>query len=298
MDRLEIALENPDIICGKGPRPKPMKFDPAEWLNRARNEAMALRASTVAFFKRKDVRATLNWIKEPLLSVAVVFTATTAIAQPFYVPSGSMQPTLAIGDAVLAAKFPYGYSRYSIPFMNGPTPHGRFLEHMPAVGDVVVFRLPRDTKITYVKRVIGLPGDHIQMREGQLWINGRELPLREAGIGEDEMGDGRFIDAAKYVETLPGGREHPIFKWQWDGPLDNTQEYVVPKGCVFMMGDNRDDSSDSRVSPETGGVGFVPVGNLVGRAFVVIGSVDFKNADAIWNWVTEFRFSRVLNGVR
>ncbi len=280
-----------------------MKFDPADWLNRARNEALTLYASAIAFFARKDVRATLNWIKEPVLSVALVFLATTAIAQPFYVPSGSMQPTLAIGDAVLAAKFPYGYSRYSIPFVNGPTPTGRFLEHMPQVGDVVVFRLPSDTKITFVKRVVGLPGDRIQMRQGRLWINGRELPLREAGTGEDEYGPheqapGLYVTVSKYIETLPDGREHPIFKKVWDGEFDNTDVYVVPKGCVFMMGDNRDDSSDSRVPPERNGVGYVPIGNLVGRAFVVIGSVDFVNADAPWDWITEFRFSRVLNRVR
>jgi signal peptidase I len=286
-----------------------MKSDQTNWLNKLRDEALALWAPVTAFFARKDVRATLNWIKEPVLSVALVFSATTAIAQPFYVPSGSMQPTLAIGDAVFAAKFPYGYSRYSIPFVNGPTPKGRFLEHMPSVGDVVVFRLPRETSVTYVKRVIGLPGDQIQMKQGRLWINGRELPLREAGTGEVEMSDGRKLDVPKYIETLPDGREHPIYKWQWDGPLDNTGVYVVPKNCLFMMGDNRDDSTDSRVSQDGSvqgipgvssepGVGYVPIGNLVGRAFVVIGSVDFKNVDAIWEWLTEFRFSRVLNGVR
>ena len=275
-----------------------MKSDNADWLKKLRDEALALWAPVATFFARKDVRATLNWIKEPVLSVALVFSATTAIAQPFYVPSGSMQPTLAIGDAVFAAKFPYGYSRYSIPFVNGPTPKGRFLEHMPTVGDVVVFRLPRETSITYVKRVIGLPGDRIQMKQGRLWINGRELPLRDAGSGEVEMSDGRFLDVPKYIETLPDGHEHPIYKWQWDGPLDNTDEFVVPKGCIFMMGDNRDDSTDSRVPPDAGGVGYVPIGNLVGRAFVVIGSVDFKNVDAIWEWVSEFRFSRILNGVR
>jgi len=277
-----------------------MKFDPADWLNRARDKARALRVSTAAFFAREDVHATLMWIKEPVLSVAFVFVATTAIAQPFYVPSGSMQPTLAIGDAVFAAKFPYGYSRYSIPFVNGPTPQGRFLGRLPSVGDVVVFRLPRDTTVTYVKRVIGLPGDRIQMREGRLWINGRQLPLREAATGQDETGEGYFREVSKFIETLPDGREHPIFKIYpfGSGDLDNTDVYVVPPGYVFMMGDNRDDSTDSRVPPDRGGVGYVPMGNLVGRAFVVIGSVDFKNADAIWEWVTEFRFSRVLNGVR
>jgi len=292
-----------------------MKSDQADWLNKLRAEALALWAPVVTFFSRKDVRATLNWIKEPVLSVALVFSATTAIAQPFYVPSGSMQPTLAIGDAVFAAKFPYGYSRYSIPFdylFLGPsrTPPKRLFEHLPRVGDVVVFRLPRDPHVTYVKRVIGLPGDRIQMRAGRLWINGKELPLREAGSGQDEMGGGNYGEVSKFIETLPNGKEHPIFKIRQfgTGDLDNTGEYVVPKDRIFMMGDNRDDSTDSRVSPDGSvlgvpglnagpGVGYVPVGNLVGRAFVVIGSVDFMNADAPWNWITEFRFSRILNGV-
>jgi signal peptidase I len=274
-----------------------MKSNPDEGFARVRAAFEAFFAPVTAFFARKEVRDAWDWLKEPLLSVAVVFAFTTVIAQPFYVPSGSMEPTLAIGDAVFAAKFPYGYSRYSIPFVNGPTPKGRLFGRLPKVGDVVVFRLPRDTSITYVKRVIGLPGDRIQMRSGRLWINGKELPLREAGMDEDEMGDGRTIEVPKYIETLPNGREHVIFKWQWDGPLDNTGIYVVPKDNVFMMGDNRDDSLDSRVPPDQGGVGYVPIGDLVGRPFVVIGSVDFLNADSIIGWITEFRFSRVLHWI-
>ncbi|MGC9954401.1 MAG: signal peptidase I [Rhizomicrobium sp.] len=280
-----------------------MKFDPAQWRARARDLTEKVRAPFVVFFARKEVRATIDWLAEPVLAVIVVFAATTAIAQPFYVPSGSMQPTLAIGDLTLATKFNYGYSRYSIPYMNGPTPSGRFLGRLPKVGDVAVFRLPSQTRVTYVKRVIGLPGDRIQMHDGKLWINGSVLKLRPAGSGTDEngpdeIGAGEYVTVPKYIETLPNGVEHPIYKKRWDGLFDNTGVYVVPTGYVFMMGDNRDDSSDSRVPPSLGGVGYVPLGNLVGRVFVVIASVDFTNADAIWEWVTEFRFSRVLNGVR
>jgi signal peptidase I len=280
-----------------------MKFHPAEWRTRTRDLAQKALAPFAAFFSRREVRAAIDWLMEPALAVVLVFAATTAIAQPFYVPSGSMQPTLAIGDLTLATKFNYGYSRYSIPYVNGPTPSGRFLGRMPKVGDVVVFRLPSHTSVTYVKRLIGLPGDRIQMRQGRLWINGQELKLRAAGSGldengPDEIGAGEYLTVAKYIETLPSGVEHPIFKKRWDGPYDNTPVYVVPRGYVFMMGDNRDDSSDSRVPPAFGGVGYVPWGNLVGRVFVVMASVDFTNADAIWEWITEFRFSRVLKGVR
>ena len=280
-----------------------MKLDPADWRTRTRDLAQKALAPFAAFFSRKDVRATIDWLKEPVLAVVLVFAATTAIAQPFYVPSGSMQPTLAIGDLTLATKFNYGYSRYSIPYVNGPSPSRRFLGRLPRVGDVAVFRLPSQTSVTYVKRVIGLPGDRIQMRQGRLWINGQELKLRAAGngpveAGPDELAAGQYVTVPKFMETLPNGIEHPIYKWRWDGPYDNTLVYVVPRGYVFMMGDNRDDSSDSRVPPAFGGVGYVPMGNLVGRVFVVIASVDFTNADAIWEWITEFRFSRVLNGVR
>jgi signal peptidase I len=274
-----------------------MKIDQSQWLSRLRATAEELLAPVKKFLARKDVKAVIEWVKEPFYAVVIMFAFTTIVAQPFYVPSGSMEPTLAIGDAVFAAKFPYGYTRYSIPFVNGPTPAKRYIERMPQVGDVVVFRLPRDTTITFVKRVVGLPGDRLQMKNGRLWINGKMLPLRADGTGENEMEDGRYLQTPQYIETLPNGKEHPIFKRGWDGYADNTGVYVVPPRHVFMMGDNRDNSLDSRFAPEVGGVGYVPVGDLVGRAFVVIGSVDFKNASGLWEWPFLFRFSRVLNWI-
>ncbi len=254
-----------------------------------------------------DGKGVARALLEPVAIVALTFTATTAIAQPFYVPSGSMQPTLAIGDAFIAAKYPYGYSRYSVPFGLGPASHNRLLESLPERGDVVVFRLPSDPSLTYIKRVIGLPGDRIQMIDGRLWINGKKLALRRDGDGQVEVqnseGGADNLVAQRYVETLPNGKEHPIYKMGWHTFGDDTRQFVVPAGHLFMMGDNRDDSCDSRFSPyddgacKDKGVGFVPVENLVGRAEFVVGSYDFLNAHAVWSWIGEFRLSRMFNGV-
>jgi signal peptidase I len=280
-----------------------MTFDPEALKKQAKALVAPAWTPLARFFADRRVRAAWDWLKEPLLSVAAVFAFATIIAQPFYVPSGSMQPTLAIGDAVLAEKFSYGYSVFSIPYGFGPSAPHRLFAHLPKQGDVVVFRVPTDTSTNFVKRVVGLPGDRLQMHDGRLWINGKMLPLRESGTGEVEAGpssdvSGLVRDTPKYIETLPNGREHPIYKWQWNGPLDNTPEFVVPAGHVFMMGDNRDDSADSRVPMEEGGFGYVPLGNLAGRAFVVIGSVDYLNAGMIFGWVSNFRLSRVLNIIR
>jgi len=232
-----------------------------------------------------------------LILAIVVFTKTVA-AEAYYVPSGSMQPTLLIGDELMVSKFSYGYSRYSVPFGLGPSRPERLFGRMPARGDVIVFRLPSDPSQTYVKRVIGLPGDRLQMRDGRLWINGTMLPVRHDGDGSVEMEDGGSEVAALNIETLPGGREHPIYKFAGTGELDNTEVFDVTPGHVFVMGDNRDDSADSRLAPQAGGVGLVPVENLVGRVEVVLGSWDLGMAhDPIWTWPSGLRLSRFFSWV-
>ena len=228
--------------------------------------------------------------------IAIVLLTKTVAAEAYYVPSGSMLPSLLIGDQLLVTKFPYGYSRYSLPVPLGPASTERLLGKLPQRGDVVVFRLPRDPSQTYVKRVVGLPGDHVQMREGRLWLNGKMMPLRRAGVGPMETENG-VVTAPRFIETL-NGREHAIFKLRWDGEFDDTQEFVVGPDQIFVLGDNRDDSADSRVPPMAGGVGFVPVENLVGRVEGIIGSWDpIVRHDPVWTWPSGLRLSRFFSRV-
>lgn len=210
------------------------------------------------------LRRLLGWLMEPFAAILLTVCATTAVAQPFYIPSGSMEPTLQIGDALLGSKFAYGYSRWSMPYGLGPRSQTRLFGKMPARGDIVIFRKPGDTATILIKRVIGLPGDSIQMVHGRLLINGRMVPLEAMGSGRVEDSLGHWEQIAKFTEILPGGVRHTIFKAGWDGPLDDTQVYKVPVNAIFAMGDNRDNSLDSRVPQNEGGVGFVPVENSDG----------------------------------
>src|SRR5215471_19332197 len=198
-----------------------------------------------------------RWLQQaqPIaLAVGFVLIVRTVLAEPYSVPTPSMVPTLLVGDQLVGAKYAYGYSKYSLPIGHMPGVVGRVFGHAPERGDVVVFRLPRDPSTTYVKRLIGLPGDRIQMREGRLYINDALVPRRKVGVyGEDSL----------YVETLPGGHEHEIVEISDTERQDDTPVFTVPAGHYFMMGDNRDNSLDSRVAASHGGVGFVPEENLV-----------------------------------
>ena len=231
--------------------------------------------------------------------VLTVLLVKTVAAEAYYVPSGSMQPSLLIGDQLVVSKFAYGYSRYSLPLPLAPSSPDRLLGSLPTYGDVVVFRLPRDPSQSYVKRVVGLPGDTVQMRGGRLFVNGKELPLRRDGVGQADDEDGAPELAPRFVETMPNGRTHPIFKVRQHGELDDTPEFRVDAGQIFVMGDNRDDSLDSRVAPSAGGVGPVPLENLVGRVDALLGSWDPSvRHDPLWTWPTGLRFSRFFTRVK
>ena len=252
----------------------------------------------------QPVKRLFRLVAEPAAVLLVVALAKTVVAEPFYVPSGSMQPTLMIGDELVASKYAYGFSRYSLPFgMALPSlpfrdANGRVLGSTPERGDVVVFRLPSDPTVTYVKRVIGLPGDRVALKRGQVWLNGEPLRLENAGTGliEDEQGnDGR---ALQLTETLPDGRTHPIYKLTAYGAEDFFPETTVPDGRLFVLGDNRDNSADSRVPVAQGGTGLVPLENVMGRVEGVLGSWDIEQKrQPLWRWPAGLRFDRFFSGV-
>ncbi len=235
-------------------------------------------------------------LKSIVLAVGFVLIVRTVFAEPYHVPSPSMVPTLLTGDQLVASKYPYGYSRYSSPIDLLPDFSGRLLGKSPERGDVIVFRLPRDPSTTYVKRLIGLPGDRIQMKHGRLYINDVLVPRRPVGPFTGDTG-GRGA-ATLYVETLPGGREHEIVELTDADQQDDTPVFVVPPKHYFMMGDNRDNSVDSRISMADGGVGFVPEDNLVGRADLVLLSHDPAVAwSDISAWSHFFRPGRLLDRI-
>jgi signal peptidase I len=228
-------------------------------------------------------------VKIIIQALALALVVRTLLFQPFNIPSGSMENTLLIGDYLFVSKYSYGYSRFSLPF----GPHlfdGRIWSAPAKRGDIVVFKLPRDDSTDYIKRVVGLPGDKIQVQHSILYINGKAVPRKE--IGSVTL-DG--VKYAQYEETMPEGVTYKVLDRETDGLLDNTQVYEVPPDHYFMMGDNRDNSTDSRVPPAAGGVGYVPFDNLVGRAEIIFFSVkEGEPVLAFWQWPWSVRWDRLF----
>jgi signal peptidase I len=254
----------------------------------------------------------------PRLIIEVLLIAwviRSFVFAPFSIPSGSMLPALFIGDYVAVAKWPYGFSRSSFPW-GFPSFEGRIFSSLPERGDVVVFRAP-GTDEDFVKRVIGLPGDRLEVRGGMLVINGRPIPREQAGTfampisanspcrvvaGATSMvrraaDGGTACLYPVFREALPGGPSYRVID-QVDNPrADTGGPTVVPAGNLFLMGDNRDDSLDSRFSPHEGGIGFVPVENLIGRATLIFWSTDgTAEYPKPWTWFTALRGDRIATG--
>jgi signal peptidase I len=239
----------------------------------------------------------LELVKTITYALLLAGVIRTLFFQPFWIPSGSMKPTLLIGDFLFVNKMAYGYSRHSCPFSLCPI-DGRIFARDPVRGDVVVFKHPTNGT-DYIKRLIGLPGDRVRMVDGILTINGETVPqvpygtFHEVNEAQGPMGSmprcmnrpvgGGDCVAEQSVETLPGGRSHAVLNIE-DGFGDTTPEFVVPEGEFFFMGDNRDNSMDSRFPRSAGGVGFVPLENLVGRADRVMFSSAGPSMLAFWTW--------------
>ena len=242
----------------------------------------------------KDEGGILETIKVVVQALLIALVIRTLLFQPFNIPSGSLIPTLLIGDYLFVSKYTYGYSRYSIPF-GPPVFSGRVWAAEPKRGDIAVFKLPSDNSTDYIKRVIGLPGDRIQMINGILNINGQ--PVKRERIEDYVTADnwGRSVPVIRYRETLPNGVTHEILEREGDtGTFDNTKLFVVPPGHFFMMGDNRDNTEDSR-----GAVGYVPFENFVGRAEIIFFSID-EGAAAwkIWEWPYTVRWNRIFSTIK
>jgi signal peptidase I len=198
-----------------------------------------------------------------------------------------MEDTLLVGDYLFVSKVAYGYSRHSFPFSAAPF-SGRIFASEPKRGDIIVFKLPSDNSTDYIKRLIGLPGDRIQMKDGQLYINDKPVKREKVSEGIETL-DGVDRDVTHYRETLVGGKSYETLSFAPNNPYNNTGVYVVPEGHYFMMGDNRDNSADSRAD-----VGFVPSENLVGKAEIIFFSTDGSARFwEIWQWPFAIRYSRI-----
>ena len=224
----------------------------------------------------------------------IAIVIRTFLFEPFKIPSGSMYPTLHVGDYLFVSKYTYGYSKHSFPF-SLPLFNGRIWADKPQRGDVVVFKFPQDNKTDFIKRIIGLPGDKIKMQDGILYINGKNVDRQqiEDFVIRDKFGNGERY--TQYVETLPNGVKHNILEISDQQELvDNMVEVTVPENSYFVMGDNRDRSDDSRLS-----VGFVPFENLVGKARWLFFSHNTDDAwYKPWAWTKKIRFERMFKKIQ
>lgn len=239
--------------------------------------------------------STGDFVKSMVVTVLIVLLLRSLLFEPFHIPSGSMRPTLLEGDYLFVSKYAYGYSQYSFPFGSHlDFLEGRFPAILPERGDVVVFRKPQDDVKDYIKRVIGLPGDTVQMVSGRVMLNGELLDYEPKGHFVFQVSPSLVKDSLMYRETLPDGEHYRVLDEVAGHPVDNTPVFEVPEGHIFVMGDNRDDSGDSRYMHD---LGYVPLENIVGRAEIIFFSV--KRGHSVewykpWRWPEMFRDNRIF----
>ena len=235
----------------------------------------------------------MEMVKTAFWAFLLAMIIRTVLYEPFNIPSGSMKPNLLVGDYLFVSKYSYGYSRYSMPISIVPL-EGRIWSDEPKRGDVAIFKLPSDKKTDYIKRVIGLPGDTVQVRSGLLYLNGQVVPREYVETTEVSDRFGNESTLKTYLQTLPEGRSFHIYEQTDGAPLDNTREFKVPDGHYFMMGDNRDNSLDSRAD-----VGFVPFENFVGEAKIIFFSTNgYAGLVEFWKWPWTIRYDRLLNMIK
>ena len=245
--------------------------------------------------KNKVIFIITENIKTLIGALIIAVLIRSLIIQPFYIPSSSMEPTLLVGDRIFVTKYTYGYSKHSFPFSPNFS-NNRFLFKNPEQGDLIVFKTPADNRTDYIKRLIGKPGDEIQFINGDLFINGSKVVREETKISEPIRCGNFIFETNTFVETLPNGVKY-LAAYNKQGTLKNTKKYIVPKDHLFLMGDNRDCSKDSRFLDD---VGYVNILNLVGEAKIIFFSNDTKNGSLLkfWNLQNSFRIERTFQKLK
>lgn len=238
-----------------------------------------------------------EFAKTIVIAVLLAMVIRTFLYEPFNIPSGSMLPTLEVGDYLFVSKPSYGYSKYSFPLSMGGF-DGRVMDEKPKRGDIIVFRQPNNTSVDYIKRLVAMPGETVQMIRGRLYINGKRVERETVGLVQsDENTTYQREVLTEYIETLPGGIIHTIYETSDNEALDNTPLFTIPEDHYFLMGDNRDNSRDSR---DMMTVGFVPYENLIGRADLLFFSIDKESAKLLnpFTWPGAIRINRIFKSLK
>ena len=245
--------------------------------------------------KKKILNIILDNLKTLFVALIIAVLIRSLIIQPFYIPSSSMEPTLLVGDRIFVSKYSYGYSKHSFPFSPNFS-NNRFFFKRPEQGDLIVFKTPADNRTDYIKRLIGKEGDEIQFVDGDLFINGSKVIREEIKISEPIRCGNFILETNSFIETLPNGVKY-LASYNKQGTLKNTKKYIVPKDHLFLMGDNRDCSKDSRFLDD---VGYVNNLNLVGEAKIIFFSNDTKIGSLLkfWNLQNSFRFERTFQKLK